>query len=105
FVGVFKTSTSDSFLSLASVMCMLQLNFAIFNATKIETKTSTIFAGFLVLALSFNALGKLICANTISRNLSLADVPDGINAGYIVKDAEAVKKLSRTLEEKSPQIL
>ncbi|MEG2929418.1 MAG: hypothetical protein RR846_07685 [Oscillospiraceae bacterium] len=105
FVGIFKTPTSDSFLSLSCVMCMLQLNLAIFNATKIETKTSTIFAGFFVLALSFNALGKLICTNTISRNLSLADVPDGINAGYIVKDAEEVKKLSRTLEEKSPQIL
>ncbi|MBQ7283603.1 MAG: hypothetical protein IJW74_01945, partial [Oscillospiraceae bacterium] len=37
--------------------------------------------------------------------LELAEVPEGINAGYIIKDMDDVKRLARTLDEKNPQIL
>ncbi|MBQ3008708.1 MAG: hypothetical protein IJD80_03870, partial [Oscillospiraceae bacterium] len=42
---------------------------------------------------------------TIIKNLTLADAPSGINAGYIVNDTDAVKRLARTLDEKVPKVL
>ncbi len=102
FIGM---PTKDSFMVLPALLCFVQINVAIFTHSTINPETSTLFAGVATLAFGFNALGKYINANTILRNLSLADVPEGINAGYVVKDAEDVKRLARSLEEKNPQIL
>ena len=105
FTGFVKAPTQDSFLVLPAVMSFVQLNVALFKSEAIRPEDVTIFAGFTVLAFGFNALGKIISANTILRNLDLSEVPEGINAGYVVKDADEVKRLARTLEEKNPQIL
>ena len=102
FVGM---PTKDSFMVLPALLCFVQINVAIFTHDTINPESVTLFAGVAALAFGFNALGKYINANTILRNLSLADVPEGINAGYVVKDAEDVKRLARSLEEKNPQIL
>ncbi|MBE6877894.1 MAG: hypothetical protein E7488_01825 [Ruminococcaceae bacterium] len=102
FIGM---PTKDSFMVMPAVLCFAQINVAIFTHSTINPETSTLFAGVASLAFGLNALGKYINANTILRNLSLADVPEGINAGYVVKDAEDVKRLARSLEEKNPQIL
>ncbi|MBR6518642.1 MAG: hypothetical protein IKT63_03095, partial [Oscillospiraceae bacterium] len=102
FVGM---PAKDSFMVLPSLLCFAQINVAIFTHNTINPESVTLFAGVTALAFGFNALGKYINANTILRNLSLADVPEGINAGYVVKDAEDVKRLARSLEEKNPQIL
>lgn len=105
FTGFFKAPTQDSFLVLPAVLSFVQLNVAMLKSSEINPENVTIFAGFTVVAFGFNALGKIISANTILRNLDLAEVPEGINAGYVVKDFDEVKRLARTLEEKNPQIL
>ena len=97
--------TKDSFMVVPGLLCFAQINVAIFTHSTINPETSTIFAGVVALAFGFNALGKYINANTILRNLSLADVPEGINAGYVLKDDDDVKRLARSLDEKNPQIL
>lgn len=103
--GFAKAPTQDSFVVVPAVWCFIQLNVCIFANDGLDTAATTIFAAFTVLAFGFNALGKYISANTIMHNLRLAEVPEGINAGYILKDMEDVKRLARTLEEKNPQIL
>lgn len=105
FTGFVKAPTPDSFLVLPTVLCFLQLNAAMLKSDSVNPENMTIFAGFTVMAFGFNALGKIISANTILRNLDLAEVPEGINAGYIIKDLDEVKRLARTLDEKNPQIL
>ena len=105
FTGFFKAPTQDSFLVLPALLSFVQLNVAMLKSGEINPENVTIFAGFTVVAFGFNALGKIISANTILRNLDLAEVPEGINAGYVVKDFDEVKRLARTLEEKNPQIL
>ena len=103
--GFAKAPTQDSFVVVPAVWSFVQLNVCIFANSGLDTSATTIFAAFTVLAFGFNALGKYISANTIMHNLRLAEVPEGINAGYILKDMEDVKRLARTLEEKNPQIL
>lgn len=103
--GFFKGATPDSFLVVPTVLSFVQLNVAMLKSGDINPEKVTIFAGFTVAAFGFNALGKIISASTILRNLDLAEVPEGINAGYIIKDFEDVKRLARSLEEKNPQIL
>ncbi|MBQ6928759.1 MAG: hypothetical protein IJN27_00430 [Oscillospiraceae bacterium] len=105
FTGFAKAPTQDSFVVVPAVWSFIQLNVCIFANDGLDTAATTIFAAFTVLSLGFNALGKYISANTIMHNLRLAEVPEGINAGYILKDMEDVKRLARTLEEKNPQIL
>ncbi len=103
--GFVKGATPDSFLVVPAVLSFVQLNVAMLRSQQINPENVTIFAGFTVAAFGFNALGKIISAGTILRNLELAEVPEGINAGYILKDSEDVKRLARSLEEKNPQIL
>ena len=103
--GFFRTPTQDSFMVVPALLCFVQINAAIFNHSSVNPEAITIFASVAALAFGFNALGKYINANTILRNLSLAEVPEGINAGYVIKDFEDVKRLARSLEEKNPQIL
>ena len=103
--GFAKAPTQDSFIVVPAVWSFIQLNVCIFANKNLDTSSVTLFAAYTVLSLGFNALGKYISANTILHNLRLAEVPEGINAGYILKDMEDVKRLARTLEEKNPQIL
>jgi len=103
--GFAKSPTQDSFVVVPALWSFIQLNVCIFGGENIDAKATTLFAAFTVLSLGLNALGKYISANTIMHNLRLAEVPEGINAGYILKDMEDVKRLARTLEEKNPQIL
>ncbi|MBR5252117.1 MAG: hypothetical protein IKV52_04780 [Oscillospiraceae bacterium] len=103
--GFAKSPTQDSFIALPALLCFAQLVASVFASNNIDPAHTTVFAGFMAVAFGFNALGKLLNANTIMRNLDLAQVPEGINAGYIIKDAEDVKRLARTLDEKNPQIL
>ena len=103
--GFAKAPTQDSFVVVPAFWCFVQLNVCIFANEGINSADLTLFAAFVVLAFGFNALGKYISANTIMHNLRLAEVPEGINAGYILKDTDDVKRLARTLEEKNPQIL
>ena len=103
--GFAKAPTQDSFVVVPAVWSFIQLNVCVFANKGLDTSATTIFAAFTVLSLGFNALGKYISANTIMHNLRLAEVPEGINAGYILKDMEDVKRLARTLEEKNPQIM
>lgn len=103
--GFFAAPTKDSFMVVPALLCFAQLNVAVFTHSTVNTQTTTLFAGMCALAFGFNALGKYIDSNTILRNLSLAEVPEGINAGYVIKDFEDVKRLARSLEEKNPQIL
>ncbi|MEG1782261.1 MAG: hypothetical protein RR253_03320, partial [Oscillospiraceae bacterium] len=105
FTSLKGAPAPDSLVSLAVVMGALQLFVMIIRAGYIDVAKTTIFAGFIAFALSFNAIGKKISTNTIIKNLSLSSTPDGINAGYIITDTDAVKRLSRTLDEKLPQIL
>ena len=103
--GFFAAPTKDSFMVVPALLCFAQLNVAVFTHSTINAENTTLFAGMCALAFGFNALGKYIDSNTILRNLSLAEVPEGINAGYVIKDFEDVKRLARSLEEKNPQIL
>ena len=103
--GFIKGATPDSFLVVPAVLSFVQLNVAMLKSADINPENVTIFAGFTVAAFGFNTLGKIISAGTILRNLELAEVPEGINAGYVIKDFDDVKRLARSLEEKNPQIL
>ncbi len=103
--GFIKAPTQDSFIVFPAILSFIQLNVLIFESAKIDVERTTIFAGFTVIAFGFNAIGKYINSNTILKNLSLADVPEGINAGYLIDNFEDVKRLSRTLDEKNIEIL
>ncbi len=104
FTAVKNAPAPDSLVSLGAVMALLQLLVMVVFSSKIPAGI-TIFGAFICLAMAFNAMGKKIATSTIIKNLTLANVPDGINAGYIVNDADAVKRLARTLDEKVPKIL
>ncbi len=95
----------DSLVSLGTVLAMVQLVVMAVISSKTDISQITVFAGFICIALGFNAMGKKIATNTIIKNLTLADAPSGINAGYIVNDTDRVKRLARTLDEKVPKIL
>lgn len=95
----------DTMISLGAVLAAVQMILLAFSSEKISRGTTTIFAAFVCICLAFNAMGKRIATTTIIKNLSLANAPDGINAGSILKDSDRVRKLSRTLEEKLPRIL
>lgn len=103
--GFITAPTQDSFIVLPAILSFIQLNVLILESAKIDVQRTTIFAGFTVIAFGFNAMGKYINSNTILKNLSLADVPEGINAGYLIDDFEDVKRLSRTLDERYIEIL
>ncbi len=105
FTSVKSAPAPDSLLSLGAVLAMVQLLVMIVFSSKIATDETTIFAAFVCLAMGFNAMGKKIATSTIIKNLTLANVPEGINAGYIINDNDAVKRLARTLDEKLPKIL
>ena len=104
FTAIKNAPAPDSLVSLGAVMALLQLLVMVVFSSKIPAGI-TIFGAFICLAMAFNAMGKKIATSTIIKNLTLANVPDGINAGYIVNDADAVKRLARTLDEKVPKIL
>ena len=116
FVGFFPTVISgfkstpdtpapDSLICLGAVMSLIQIVVMIIFSSKIDFSDVTIFAPYMCLAFSFNAIGKKIATNTIIKNLTLAKMPEGINAGYIINDTDAVKRLARSLDEKVPKIL
>ncbi len=105
FKSLTDSPAPDSFVSLGAVLAMLQIVvMCVFSETTDMTKI-TVFAAFICIALAFNALGKRISTNTILKNLTLANAPSGINAGYIVNDTDRVKRLARTLDEKLPKVL
>ncbi len=100
-----KVPAPDSLLSLGAVLALVQpIVMAVFSKN-IFPDQATVFSGYVAIALAFNAMGKKIATNTIIKNLTLANVPDGINAGYIIKDEDAVRTLARSLDEKVPHIL
>ena len=105
FTSMTDSPAPDSFISLGAVTAMLQLVVMIFTCEKIDLSEITIFAAFVCIAMGFNAMGKKISTTTIIKNLTLANAPSGINAGYIVNDTDAVKRLARTLDEKIPKVL
>ncbi len=105
FRGLFKNPTPDSFISVGGVLSILQLIFFTLNSSTQPPNEMTIFASIISLSLAFNALGKRIATDNIIRNLKLAYAPEGINVGYILKDTEAVKRISRTLDSNMPNIL
>lgn len=105
FIQDKKAPAPDSLVSLGAALSLLQLILMIVFSSKIDLDDTTIFASYMCLALSFNAIGKRISTDTIIKNLTLANMPEGLNAGYIIKDSDAVKKLARSLDEKVPQIL
>lgn len=105
FTAIKNAPAPDSLISLGAVLAMAQLLVMVMFSGKITAGEVTIFAAFICLALGFNAMGKKISTSTIIKNLTLANVPDGINAGYIVNDTDAVKRLARTLDEKVPKVL
>ncbi|MBR5805834.1 MAG: hypothetical protein IKY30_03560 [Oscillospiraceae bacterium] len=104
FTAVKNAPAPDSLISLGAVLALVQLLVMVVFSGKISAGI-TIFGAFICLAMAFNAMGKKIATSTIIKNLTLANVPDGINAGYIVNDTDAVKRLARTLDEKVPKIL
>ncbi|MBR4036369.1 MAG: hypothetical protein IKJ05_06550 [Oscillospiraceae bacterium] len=104
FTAVKNAPAPDTLVSLGAIMALVQLLVMVVFSSKIPAGV-TIFAAFVCLTLAFNAMGKKIATSTIIKNLTLANVPDGINAGYIVNDTDAVKRLARTLDEKVPKIL
>lgn len=105
FTSLKGAPAPDSLVSLCAVLSMVQILTAVVFSSKIDVSETTMFASYTCLALTFNAMGKKIATNTIIKNLSLANVPSGINAGYIINDSETVRRLARTLDEKVPQIL
>jgi len=105
FTSLKDSPAPDSFVSLGAVMAAVQLLFMIAFSAKTDMTKITIFGAFVCIALAFNAMGKKIATNTIIKNLTLANAPSGISTGYIVNDADAVKRLARTLDEKIPKIL
>ncbi len=105
FTSMTDSPAPDSFISMGAVMAMIQLVVMIFACEKINLAETTIFAAFVCIAMAFNAMGKKISTTTIIKNLTLANAPSGINAGYIVNDTDAVKRLARTLDEKIPKVL
>lgn len=105
FASVKNAPAPDSLISLGAVMAMVQLLVLVIFSGKVNVSEVTVFGAFVCLAMSFNAMGKKIATTTIIKNLTLANVPDGINAGYIINDNDAVKRLARTLDEKVPKIL
>ena len=105
FASVKGAPAPDSLLSLGAVLSMAQLLCLVVFSGKISPDKVTIFGAFICLAMGFNAMGKKIATSTIIKNLTLANVPEGINAGYIINDTDAVKRLARTLDEKVPKVL
>ena len=104
FTAIKNAPAPDSLVSLGAVLALVQLLVMVVFSGKISAGI-TIFGAFICIAMAFNAMGKKIATSTIIKNLTLANVPDGINAGYIVNDTDAVKRLARTLDEKVPKIL
>lgn len=105
FTSMTESPAPDSFISLGAVLAMVQLVVMIFTCEKIDLTEITVFAAFVCITMGFNAMGKKIATTTIIKNLTLANAPSGINAGYIVNDTDAVKRLARTLDEKIPKVL
>ena len=105
FTSMTDSPAPDSFISLGAVMAMLQLVVMIFTCETTDLTRTTVFAAFVCITMGFNAMGKKIATTTIIKNLTLANAPSGINAGYIVNDTDAVKRLARTLDEKIPKVL
>ncbi len=105
FASIKSAPAPDSLLSLGAVMAMVQLLVMVLFSGKIVPAEVTIFGAFVCLAMGFNAMGKKIATSTIIKNLTLANAPEGINAGYIINDNDAVRRLARTLDEKLPKIL
>ena len=105
FASVKGAPAPDSLVSLGAVLAMVQLLCLVVFSAKVSADSTTIFGAFICLGLGFNAMGKKIATTTIIKNLTLANAPEGINAGYIINDNDAVKRLARTLDEKLPKIL
>jgi hypothetical protein len=105
FRSLGNVPAQDSLISLGGILCLLQLALLTAFSRKVTPEDYTIFAAFACFIFAFNALGKSVATNTIIKNLTLTNVPDGINAGFIIDDGETVKTLARTLDEKVPKIL
>lgn len=105
FRSLGSVPAQDSLISLGSILCLVQLVLLTVTARKVTPEDYTIFAAFACFVFAFNALGKSVAVNTIIKNLTLTNVPDGINAGFIIDDGETVKTLAKTLDEKVPKIL
>ena len=105
FTALKDIPAPDSFISLAAVLSLVQLLAMTAFSSKLVISEITIFAAYVCVAMAFNAMGKKIATNTIIKNLTLANAPSGISAGYIINDTDAVKRLARTLDEKVPKVL
>ena len=105
FRSLGSVPAQDSLISLGGILCLLQLALLTVSARKVTPEDYTIFAAFACFVFAFNALGKNVATNTIIKNLTLTNVPDGINAGFIIDDPDTVKTLAKTLDEKVPKIL
>ncbi len=105
FTGLFTIPTQDSFVFISILGAAAQISvLAIMQASPIAEDV-TIFAPFAMLAYVINALGRWLQLRGITTNFSIASEGFDHSAAYLVKNREAVLKLTAGIKEEYPELL
>ncbi len=105
FTGLFSVPTQDSFVFLSMLGAISQLVVMVLTETSAISSTITIFAPVAMLTYAVNALGRWVQMRGISNNFSLATEGFDHSASFLVRNREAVLKLTAGIQEEYPELM
>ncbi len=105
FAGLFTAPSQDSFVAVGVLATITQLAVLIVTETPVLAQSIMVFAPIAALAMTANAFGKYIQMNGIADNFSLATEGYDHSAAYLVKNREAVMKLTHGITEEYPELM
>ncbi len=103
--GLVSVPTQDSFVFLAMVGAIVQLLVMVLTETSAISSSITILAPIAVLTYAVNALGRWMQMKGITNNFSLATEGFDHSASYLVRNREAVLKLTAGIDEEMPELM
>ncbi len=105
FTGLFSIPTQDSFVFISILGSAAQIAVLAITDVSAIAEEVTIFAPFAMLAYLINALGRWLQLKGITTNFSIASEGFDHSAAYLVKNREAVLKLTSGIKEEYPELL
>ncbi len=105
FTGLFSAPTQDTFVFLALLGAIAQSVVMVLTETSAIASSTTIFAPLAMLTYSVNSLGRWLQMKGITANFSIATEGFDHSAAYLVRNREAVLKLTSGIQEEYPELM
>ena len=102
--GLFRQPTADTLTAFSVIGALVQCVYFIISGT-FSTAAVTLFAPVAALALFFNALGKLLSADTILKNFEMVSQTYEGAAALPMEEKDLAGRLAKGLLEETPSLL